>query len=391
MASLNRIVIVLCLLLAGLVNSTALAQQTAAASQEAVRAINPPKTPLPTEEASANVQKFSFLVYGDTRGRRDGFELQYEHSLVINSMLTTIEKRKKSEYPVRFVVQSGDAVVNGREAKQLNVSFVDLINKLTGQGDVHYFLAPGNHDVTNAKTIDDPERQKGVQNFLAMNANLIPPDGSPRRLSGYPVFAFGYGNSFFIAYDTQIAGDDKQFEWVKAQLEGLDRKRYKNIFVFGHHPAFSSGPHGGAVVESSTAIVRERYMPLFRKHHVKVMFVGHEHFFEHWVEHYEDASGNKYRLDQVLTGGGGAPLYAYAGDPNLGEYRKMFASEKLVHDRIAKPGAEPGLNAYHYVLVTVDGENLSMEVIGVDWGKDYKPYRSNKADLNDEEEMDRRP
>lgn len=374
----------LCLLMTGAFGQGALAQQ-ATAAEEVVRAINAPKTPLPDEAASAGVNKFSFIVYGDTRGRRDGFELQYEHSLLINSIIATIQKQKFTDYPVRFVLQSGDAVVNGRIAQQLNVSFVDLINKLTRESDVPYFLAPGNHDVTSARTADDPERQKGVRNFLALNANLIPPDGSPRRLNGYPVYAFGYGNSFFIAYDTQIAGDDKQYEWVKAQLEGLDRNRYRNIFVFGHHPVFSSGPHGGANIEPQTAIIRARYMPLFRKHHVRAMFVGHEHFFEHWVERYEDASGKKYRFDQVLTGGGGAPLYAYMGDPDVREYRKMFAAEKVVLDRIAKPAAEPGGNAYHYVLVTVEGEKIRMEVIGVDWGRDYQPYRSNKANLNDEE------
>jgi hypothetical protein len=373
------------LLLAGLLTVAAFAQQAAAPATETVRAINAPKTPFPSESASAGVTKFSFIVYGDTRGRRDGRELQYEHSLLVNSMLGQILKLKQTAYPVRFVLQSGDAVANGREVQQLNVSFVDLINKLTGEGDVPYFLAPGNHDVTSALVHDDPERQKGVRNFLAMNANLIPADGNPRRLDGYPVFAVGYGNSFFIAFDSQIAGDEKQFAWVKAQLEGLDRNRYKNVFVFCHHPAFSSGPHGGAHVEKPTAIIRERYMPLFRKHRVRGMFAGHEHFFEHWVERYEDAAGKKYRFDQVITGGGGAPLYAYAGDPDVREYRKMFASEKVVLDRIAKPAGEPGGNAYHYVLVTVDGERIKMEVVGVDWGRDFQPYRSNKANLNDEE------
>src|SRR5690242_7140009 len=49
-----------------------------------VQAIKAPRAPLPSEEASANVQRFSFIVYGDTRGRRDGLEQQYEHSLIVN-------------------------------------------------------------------------------------------------------------------------------------------------------------------------------------------------------------------------------------------------------------------------------------------------------------------
>lgn len=356
----------------------------APSSNTTVRAIQRPKTPLPDEAASAGVTKFSFIVYGDTRGRRDGFEQQYEHSLIVNSAVARIKKAEQSAHPVRFVLQTGDGVANGRIVDQWNVSYVDLINKLTQDGGVHYFLAPGNHDVTSAAVIDDPQRQIGVKNFLAANAELIPPNGSPRRMTDYPVFSFGYGNSFFIAFDSNIAGDEKQLAWVTAQLEGLDRNRYKNVFVYSHHPAFSSGPHGGAKVEGPTRIIRERYMPLFRKHHVRAFFNGHEHYFEHWVERYQDASG-KHRLDHVLTGGGGAPLYAYAGDPDTRGYITAYASEKVTLDRIAKPPAEPGGGAFHYVLVQVDGERINLEVVGVDWGANFQPYRSNKADLSAEE------
>ncbi|MFN0107472.1 MAG: metallophosphoesterase [Blastocatellia bacterium] len=359
----------------------AIAQQP---PDEPVRAIKAPRNPLPSEAASAGVTKFSFIVYGDTRGRRDGLELQYEHSMVVNSAVQNIKKLEKSEHPTRFVLQTGDGVANGRINRQWNVSYIDLINRLTQDGGVSYFLAPGNHDVTSAAVHEDPQRQIGLKNFYAANAELIPKNGSPRRMTDYPVFSFGYGNSFFIAFDSNIAGDEKQLEWVKSQLEGLDRKRYTNVFVYSHHPAFSSGPHGGAKVELQTGIIRQKYMPLFRKHHVKVFFNGHEHYFEHWVERYEDAAG-KHRLDHVLTGGGGAPLYAYQGDPDIRPYIKDNADQKVSLDRIAKPGYEPGMNAYHYVLVTVDGEKINLEVVGLDWGRDFQPYRSNKANLSDQE------
>lgn len=354
------------------------------AANEPVRAIKAPRNPLPSEAASAGVSKFSFIVYGDTRGRRDGFEQQYEHSMVINAMIASIKKLENTAYPVRFVLQTGDGVANGAIGRQWNVSYIDLINKLTQDGGVPYYLAPGNHDVSSADTHDAERRQPGLKNYYAANAELLPKDGSPRRLSGYPVFSFAYGNSFVIALDTNIIGDEKQYAWVKGQLEGLDRNRYKNVFVYSHHPAFSSGPHGGQRIEPPSQILRDRYMPLFRQHHVKVFFAGHDHLFEHWAEHYEDATG-KHRLDHVLTGGGGAPLYAYAGDPDTRTYIRQYAAEKVTLDRLAKPPYEPGGGAYHFVLVQVDGERLSLEVIGVDWGRDFAPYRSNKADLSKQE------
>src|SRR5262252_4665155 len=189
-------------------------QQTALppeAITEPVRAIKAPRTPLPGEKDSAGVNRFSFIVYGDTRGRRDGYELQYEHSLIVNSALATIKKLETTPFPVRFVIQTGDGVTNGAIGRQWNASYVDLINRLTQEGGVPYFLAPGNHDVSSATTRDDPRRQPGLKNFLSANAELIPPEGSPRRLAGYPTFSFGYGHTFFIAFDSNIAGDEKQF------------------------------------------------------------------------------------------------------------------------------------------------------------------------------------
>ena len=335
--TLHRLAISL-LLLALWLQSTH-AQQPAGPAQatpvsEPVRAIASPRNPLPAESASANVTRFSFVVYGDTRGRRDGTAEQYEHSLIVDSVLATVQRLGGGPAPVRFVLQTGDAVVNGRDARQWNRSFVDLINRITTEGGIPYFLAPGNHDVTSAAALDSPLRGEGLRNYLAAIGNLIPPDGAPRRLAGYPTYAFGYGNAFFIALDSNIATDDTQFEWVKSQLEGLDRGRYRHVIAFFHHPAFSSGPHGGARVELPTAAIRARYMPLFRRHRAAILFSGHEHLFEHWVERYEDSQGGKFRLDHLTTGGGGAPLYFFRGEPDAREYLKTNAADKVALEQI---------------------------------------------------------
>jgi hypothetical protein len=121
---------------------------------------------------------------------------------------------------------------------------------------------------------------------------------------------------FVVAFDSNIADDSVQFRWVQRQLEGLDRQRYHHVVAFFHHPAFSSGPHGGPTIERQTATIRARYMPLFRKHNVDLLLTGHEHLFEHWVERYRGADGSRRRIDQIVSGGGGAPLYAYTGEPS---------------------------------------------------------------------------
>lgn len=349
---------------------------------ERVQPILPPTAPLPPEAQSRDVTRFSFIAYGDTRGRRDGIAIQYDHSMLVDSMLAEIKKLQTTPYPVRFVLQSGDAVLRGVDPHQWNVSFVPLINRLTTEAGVPYF-APGNHDVTSSPRADAPERQTPLRNYLDAVSQLIPPDGSPRRLSGYPAYSFGYGNTFVLAFDADIAGDDKQFRWVKSQLEGLDRKRYVNVIVFCHQAPFSSGPHGGPTVELPTTILRERYMPLFNANHVRVLFSGHEHLFEHWVERYSDSSGS-HRMDLIVSGGGGAPIYTYSGEPDLTAYLKANEASKVSLEHLVKPSVERGLNPYHYLVVHVDGDKLDMEVLSVDWGAGFAPYRSNKVGLQDQ-------
>ncbi len=317
-----------------------------------VHAIDPPATPLPAEAASAKVTRFSFIAYGDTRGQGDGQVIHPEHSRLVDGMIQTIKRASSTPSPIRFVLQSGDAVVRGQTAEQWNVSFVPIIDRLTRDGGVPYFFAVGNHDV-GVMPPGDPDRALGLHNTLSAMANVIPPEGSPRRLNGYPTFAFGYGNLFAIAIDSNIASDPLQLAWVASQLEQLDRSRYHHIVAFFHHPPFSSGPHGGDKVEPQTAAIRDLYMPLFRRHHVRMTVTGHDHLFDHWVEHYADA-GTTYRMDDVVTGGGGAPSYAYKAEP-----------------------------PHHFVIVHVDGDDLSLDVVGTA-GSDFRPYDGHAhIELND--------
>ena len=97
-------------------------------------------------------------------------------------MLAKVEERASTPFPVRFVVQSGDAAVRGANAEQWNVSFSPIIERLTPRAGVPYFFGVGNHDVTSVPTIGDPSREPGLRNvFTAMSqadaARRIAADG----------------------------------------------------------------------------------------------------------------------------------------------------------------------------------------------------------------------
>ncbi|MBW8770262.1 MAG: metallophosphoesterase [Gemmatimonadetes bacterium] len=368
---------------AGFLAPVALASPARAQTATATDTVPPilaPRTPIPPEGATAGVRRFSFIAYGDTRGRHDGVELQAEHQLVIEAMLNTIKRARTSADSIRFVLQSGDAVVNGSFAKMWSVSYVPLVNRLTQEGGVPYFLSVGNHDVGNSTDPADARRLAGLRNYFAANAKLLPAKGA-RRLDGYPVYAFGYGNTYVMAVDSHIPDDSVQLAWMTRQLESLDRRRYENVVVFFHHPVFSSGPHA-VVTESQVVSIRARWMPLFRKHHVRLLLTGHEHLFEHWVERYRDAGGT-HRIDEIVSGGGGAPLYGYMGEPDVRDYLAAGKPDSVTLEHLVRPAVDPGGNPFHFVVVHVDGTRIDVEVVAADWGRGFAPYRSRGAALND--------
>jgi len=350
--------------------------------------IAPPRHPLPSETKSKDVTRFSFLVYGDSRSQVDGQALQPDHGIVVDTMVAKIKELSSTAFPVRFVLQTGDAVANGTNGPAWNVSFSPLVERLTRDAGVPYFLTAGNHDV--AFSLDS--RPIGLRNLLSALSRLIPPEGSARRLDDYPTYAIGYGNLFAIAMDSNLAADPVQLAWVTDQLEHLDRARYRHIVVFFHHPPFSSGPHGGASpgptvrtddnIERQTAAIRTLYTPLFRRFHVRMTLSGHDHFYDHWIERYADA-GITYRRDDVVTGGGGAPIYTYRGEPDVRAYLAAGTSENVRVEHPMRPGSTVAENPHHFVVIQVDGGRLSLEVIGTG-PADYKPYGDRSGvQLND--------
>jgi hypothetical protein len=362
----------------------------------AVKPIDPPSTPLPSESASAKVTRFTFVAYGDTRSESgpggDAEIVHPEHSKVVDRVLQKVRERASTAFPVRFVLQSGDAVLRGQNGAMWNIGFTPIIERLT-RANIPYFFATGNHDVTTAPA-GDPERALGLHNTLTAMSKLLPPEGSPRRLAGYPTYAFGYGNAFFVAIDSNIAADPTQLSWVANQLAGLDRARYTPVIAFFHHPPYSSGPHGGGSadpvpgtgrkapdrVEAQTAAIRTLYMPLFRKHHVRMLVTGHDHLYDHWVERYDEA-GVTYRMDTLVTGGGGAPLYGYIGEPDLRAYISATPAANIKMEHLMKPGLTAAENRHHFVLVQVDGDKLSIEVIGTG-ETPYAPFPGGVAKIS---------
>jgi hypothetical protein len=81
-------------------------------------------------------------------------------------------------------------------------------------------------------------------------------------------------------------------------------------------------------------------------------------------------------------GGGGAPIYTYTGEPDLAEYLTAGLPHKISLEHFVKPGLTRDDNPHHFVVVQVDGDHLSLEVVGIG-PRSYKPYGHSRVELGD--------
>src|SRR5678815_113274 len=113
-------------------------------------------------------------------------------------------------------------------------------------------------------------------------------------------------------------------------------------------------------------------MPRLLKHRVGLVAAVQEHFFEHWAERYTDA-GREFRIDTLVTGGGGAPIYTFRGEPDLTAYAAAAPGQNVRVEHVAKPGATIQENPHHFVVVQVDGDRLTFEVVAGGYAP-FTPY-----------------
>jgi hypothetical protein len=99
---------------------------------------------------------------------------------------------------------------------------------------------------------------------------------------------------------------------------------------------------------------------------------GHDHLLDHWIERYTDHDVT-YRRDDVVTGGGGAPIYTYTDEPDLSVYLAAGAAENVRVEHLVKPGRSREDNPHHFLVVRVDGSQLSLDVIAIGV-LTYAPY-----------------
>jgi len=231
----------------------------AAAGDQSV-SVGPHRITTPPE----SLPNWTFAAYGDTRSRPAA------HRRVVAAML---------QANPRLILHTGDLVEDGESLDDW-YHFFPVIG--TFSRNLPFYPAIGNHEHNAA---------------LYYELLSIPSGGGEYGTEWY---TFAYGNCQFFVLDScrRIA---EQTQWLQQQLNkppptGVDWR----IAMF-HHPAFSSGPHGG------NETIQQQWCPLLEDGGVAVVFCGHDHLYERSVH-----SGVHY----ITLGTGGAPLYAPGASPN---------------------------------------------------------------------------
>ena len=192
--------------------------------------------PIEFTTASANSDRFSFVVLSDTHD-----------SPVCGKLLAKALQR----YPdTTFCAITGDLVSVGQDRDDWD-RFFDATRVFAGSRS----LVPvvGNHD-----TLD------GLGAHLYLSLFGLPTNGPP-RLEPERSYSFQYGNALFVVLDATSSIED-QAPWLEEQL---DHTKATWKFVLFHFPPYAPDDNNPDIVRA--------WCPLFDKYHVDFVLSGHVH------------------------------------------------------------------------------------------------------------------
>lgn len=260
---------------------------------------------------------FRMLVYGDTRSGHDA------HRGIVAAA---------AAHRPWVAAHTGDLVSDGAMPGDW-VTFFAIETPLLAEAPL--FAVAGNHE--------DTDESRLYVEHLPLPVNSPAPE---------LYYSFDYGNVHGIVLDQYVNIDA---EWLcltrlgswetclnRAQLDWLSRDLaaaaadpdIDHVFVFVHEGAYSSkeGRDGSRQIRA--------LLDTFRDHGVRVVFSGHDHYYERGF------AGNG--LPYVVTGGGGAPLY----DPccPTAALHVIAVSEAV----------------YHYVILDVNGLDVTLTAYRLD-------------------------
>jgi len=226
--------------------------------------------------STAAAEPITFAVIGDTRGAPVAEEF--------SDMRDQINRLKAD-----FVVHAGDAIpgrIPPTEPEEKITAQWDAHDKVVAGFKMPFFLAPGNHDVWDNRSVKIFRERYGDMYFSWDNA-------------GYHFIVLNSDEMEEGRYILKIS--DRQLEWLKSDLE--KNRNAAQIIVFLHRP-YGFKCSRWDLGEAQYKHWMENVHALLKKYPVTAVFASHIHAY---CYNYQDG------IHYVVTAGGGAPLYAPEG------------------------------------------------------------------------------
>jgi hypothetical protein len=267
---------------------------------------------------------WSFMVYGDSRGSGSG------DAQVGSAILSELGRATVAEQPA-FVLFPGDLVNSGDLAafqlwRNGNASYDNM--RPVYEAGIPVYPVLGNHDTPN------------IEAFKTVFGADLPDNGPAGEIDR--TYAVHYKNALILGLDQYAAPHQVNQAWVDQQLAALDPSVTPHVFAFGHEPAFKVN-HADNLDDYATQ--RDAFWNSLAAAGGRAYFSGHDHFYDH--AQIDDGDGDPSNdVHQLVVATAGAPLY------DTGPYDGQntdFTPTNVYHEK-----------QYGYLLVTVDGANVSM-------------------------------
>ncbi len=290
-------------------------------------------------------EPFTFIAAGDHRSD-DDFGPNPKWASILSEMAAT---------GALFIVETGDLVKDGEEISQWR-NHMEMGASEMGQ--IALMPSFGNHDADDV-----------TGNAAAFNQLFALPTNASTGSEDF--YAFEYGHAVFVALSTatfdDAAGLAQQAQWLDETLEAHSSKLWK--FVYVHHPVHTSYVDLGFADLNHPPDERgqnSHWVPIFDKHHVDVVFAGHNHFYERFapMKGGQVASSPAQGTIYVTTGGAGA--FTYDEIDLFGTKispMDVICGEGFLGFSGKAKGSQLCSGKHHFMELTLDGGELKAVVL----------------------------
>ncbi len=294
---------------------------------------------------SAEPGSFQFLVFGDS----------HEHEPVYEQWRTTVNGAFAANPGARFAVSVGDLVYSGKDYAQWQAWFAAAQDVLAN---IPIVPVIGDHE---PRGVTSKERWQRPEYFVSL---FKVPQNGPPDLEG-EVYSFDYGDAHIAVLNSsftyELSDPEAQRAMIDAEVAWLDADlaastRTWNLVVY-HDATYN------LATDRSGTLTRAAFGPVIDRHHVDVVFNGHDHAM---------ARSYAIRNDELVASPAEGTIYVISG--RSGDNAKESLVPKVWFPTYYDPQAQTC-----YLAVAVDRDVLSITTRLED-GTVVDTFRIDKAD-----------